>query len=141
MITTGKPILGFQDQYRWLSSFYPVMIEYNGVRYPSVENAYQAMKFPECERQYFETCSASEAKQKGKAVVLTVLSESEKIKIMSDLIRIKFQQPYFKDLLVSTGDTYIEETNHWGDTFWGVCRGAGQNRLGKILMGIRDELQ
>ena len=25
-------------------------------------------------------------------------------------------------------------------TFWGVCRGKGENRLGKLLMARRDEL-
>lgn len=29
----------------------------------------------------------------------------------------------------------------WNDTFWGVCRGNGQNRLGRILMEVRDGLR
>lgn len=32
------------------------------------------------------------------------------------------------------------EGNTWGDTFWGVCRGKGENNLGKILMRLRSEL-
>ena len=35
-------------------------------------------------------------------------------------------------------DKYIEETNHWGDVFWGVCDGVGESNLGKVLMGIRE---
>ena len=33
----------------------------------------------------------------------------------------------------------IEERNFWGDTFWGTCNGVGENRLGKMLMSIRDD--
>ena len=32
----------------------------------------------------------------------------------------------------------IVEENTWGDTFWGVCKGVGENHLGKLLMEIRD---
>jgi predicted NAD-dependent protein-ADP-ribosyltransferase YbiA (DUF1768 family) len=37
----------------------------------------------------------------------------------------------------------MEETNWWGDKFWGVHRtslseqGVGENNLGKLLMDIR----
>lgn len=31
--------------------------------------------------------------------------------------------------------------NHWHDTYWGVCDGAGENRLGKLLMQVRRELR
>lgn len=34
----------------------------------------------------------------------------------------------------------IVEENSWRDTYWGVCKGVGENHLGKILMKIRDEL-
>ena len=46
-----------------------------------------------------------------------------------------------KEMLLLTGDQEIIEENYWGDTFWGVCRGKGQNHLGKILMKVRDELR
>ena len=29
----------------------------------------------------------------------------------------------------------------WGDRFWGVCSGRGQNMLGRILMEIRKDLR
>lgn len=38
---------------------------------------------------------------------------------------------------MSTTDPIIE-VNNWGDTYWGVCNGIGDNHLGKILMKIRD---
>jgi predicted NAD-dependent protein-ADP-ribosyltransferase YbiA (DUF1768 family) len=34
---------------------------------------------------------------------------------------------------------YLEETNHWGDVFWGVDKDkGGKNNLGIILMHIRN---
>jgi predicted NAD-dependent protein-ADP-ribosyltransferase YbiA (DUF1768 family) len=31
--------------------------------------------------------------------------------------------------------------NYWNDKFWGICKGVGENHLGKILMQIRDEIK
>ena len=48
---------------------------------------------------------------------------------------------YLLHKLLTTGDAKIVEGNTWGDTFWGVCGGVGENHLGKVLMRIRAELQ
>jgi predicted NAD-dependent protein-ADP-ribosyltransferase YbiA (DUF1768 family) len=56
---------------------------------------------------------------------------------MHDLVMQKFSIPELSKMLLSTGNKYIEETNTWGDTYWGVCNGVGENNLGKILMSIR----
>ena len=44
-----------------------------------------------------------------------------------------------KEMLLETKGKYLEETNWWGDKFWGVCNNTGQNQLGQLLMAIRDE--
>lgn len=43
--------------------------------------------------------------------------------------------------LLATEDAELVEGNAWNDTFWGVCRGNGQNHLGRILMEVRDGLR
>ena len=43
-----------------------------------------------------------------------------------------------REMLLETGDKYIEETNYWKDTYWGVCDGIGENNLGKIIMATRE---
>ena len=43
-------------------------------------------------------------------------------------------------MLIQTGDSVLIEGNTWGDRVWGVCNGVGENRLGRILMKIRSEL-
>lgn len=46
--------------------------------------------------------------------------------------------PFLKDKLISIKEPIIEENNH-KDIVWGVYKGYGQNKLGKILQGLRDE--
>ena len=41
-ITRITRITRFHEEYRFLSNFYPVKVEYDGVQYPTVEHAYQA---------------------------------------------------------------------------------------------------
>ena len=44
------------------------------------------------------------------------------------------------EMLLATDDMEIIEGNVWGDTFWGVCDGKGENNLGKVLMEVRQHL-
>lgn len=52
----------------------------------------------------------------------------------------KFKQEPFKTLLMRTGESILIEGNTWGDTYFGVCNGVGENNLGKDLMSIRGRL-
>lgn len=45
-----------------------------------------------------------------------------------------------RDQLLATGGVELIEGNDWGDAFWGVCGGYGQNWLGVLLMLVRSEL-
>jgi ribA/ribD-fused uncharacterized protein len=65
-----------------------------------------------------------------------------KIDVMTDLVRQKFfNSMELGNMLLGTGRQKLVEGNDLGDVFWGVCDGIGQNNLGVILMGIRDELR
>jgi ribA/ribD-fused uncharacterized protein len=137
-----KEIKGFQGEYRWLSNFWPVDIEYQGNVYPSVGNAYQAAKFPKEERFPFVTCTAAVAKKLGsKKKNIDERWDGIKLFVMHELNSKKYEDPVLKEKLKATGDAYIEETNNWGDTYWGVCNGEGKNYLGQILMDIRNGLK
>ena len=48
------------------------------------------------------------------------------------------QHPELMDALLDTGNETLIEGNTWGDQIWGVAKGKGENRLGKILMLIRQ---
>ena len=43
--------------------------------------------------------------------------------------------------LLATGDAELIEGNTWGDRYWGIVNGAGENRLGTLLMDRRAELR
>lgn len=135
------PIEEFQGQYRWLSNFWPAPVELDGVTYPSVEHAYQASKtYPE-HRELFHTCTAGQAKRLGRQVEMRPEFQDKKVHIMDQLIKQKFAfGTELAECLLDTGNAYIMEGNHWGDTFWGVCHGKGQNFLGRLIMDQRDRL-
>jgi predicted NAD-dependent protein-ADP-ribosyltransferase YbiA (DUF1768 family) len=57
------------------------------------------------------------------------------------MVRLKFStHQELRERLLATGEAELIEGNTWNDTFWGVCKGEGQNWLGKILMEVRKEL-
>lgn len=59
---------------------------------------------------------------------------------MLHLLRLKFEIPAIAEDLLDTGDQRLVEGNVWGDRYWGVCDGVGENWLGELLMQVRDEL-
>lgn len=135
-------INGFDGEFRWLSNFWKCEVELDGMKFDSTENAYQAAKCENiAERIKFVNISPGQAKRLSRKIKVREDWNSVKLEIMEDLLRQKFQIKELADLLVATGDCHIEETNSWGDVFWGVCKGVGQNNLGKLLMRIRSELK
>ena len=136
-------IPGFFKEHRYLSNFEPVEIEYKGVKFPTTEHAYQAMKV---ENEHFWRYVASDpdpmlAKKIGGACILR--SDWEKIKdqIMYEVNVLKFQDLILRAKLIKTGGAELIEVNWWKDRHFGMCEGRGENVLGKILMRIRAEIQ
>lgn len=134
-------IEAFTGQWRFLSNFWPCKVEFEGLVYPSVEHAYQAAKTvdPVERAQVRNAGSASIAKRLGRRVTQRPDWAETRVEIMHNLVKQKFSDPALLQLLLSTGDAELVEGNEWGDTFWGVCRGQGQNQLGKLLMLVRRE--
>lgn len=84
----------------------------------------------------------SEAKAAGRKIDLRSDWEEVKSQIMYEIVQAKFNQnPDLKEKLLATGDEHLEEGNTWGDTTWGTVNGIGENRLARILMKVRKELQ
>lgn len=136
-------IKGFFKEYRWLSNFHLVPILYEGILYPSSEHAYQAAKTfaIDIRKEIAALSSPAKARKKGQEIRARPDWNSVKILVMTAVLRIKFNNPELKEMLLATGDTYLEETNWWKDTFWGVYDGIGENNLGKVLMKIREEIK
>lgn len=137
-------INGFFDEFRFLSNFWYSEIIADGVIYPTVEHAYQALKFTAPE----ERGLIAETRTPGKAKRISYKMKSfrtdwdeVRVDIMKILVRQKFiRHEELSTMLMLTHPHELEETNHWGDVFWGVCDGVGENQLGKILMDVREEL-
>lgn len=134
-------IYGFQGDYRFLSNFWPAQVEFDGWDYPTVEHAYQAAKCLEHESRISIRAAATPgvAKRMGRFIKIRHDWDEIKVPIMENLLRQKFSHKPLMDLLLLTEDKYIEETNTWNDTFWGVCNGTGKNVMGNLLMKIRGE--
>lgn len=133
----------FEDEYRFLSNFWMVPVEYDGEIWPSTEHAYQAAKTDVLEekKKIQLAVTANETKKLGRKVTIKENWDDIKLQIMRDIVTAKFKQhPDLAKILKETGDQELIEGNWWGDTYWGVCRGKGTNHLGKILMEIRAKL-
>lgn len=134
------PITRFRGTYFFLSNFYPCKVKIDGITYLSAEAAFQAQKTRNrADRMLFSTLSAVEARRYGKKVQLRCDWDEVKVQVMTDVVSKKFlQNPNLLEELIRTGNRPLIESNMWGDTFWGTCRGKGKNRLGKILMKVRS---
>ena len=81
------------------------------------------------------------AKKMGRSVSLRPDWEDIKDDIMLEGLYRKFADDELADWLLDTGDEELVEGNWWGDRYWGVCNGVGQNKLGKLLMKVRSEIK
>lgn len=146
-------INSFTGRWRFLSNFYPVTIEHQGIKYPSVEHYYVAMKikndqqidgkylsYVDCRELIAKMNDPAKVKQFGKVLKLRKDWDDVKLDVMLWGIREKFKNEELKELLLSTEGEELVESNWWGDKFWGVSKGEGENHLGKILMRVREEL-
>lgn len=142
----GNPIYFFSsnEQYFWLSNFSPHGFEEEGLYWPTVEHYFRALKF--YDRDYREKIRKAKSPRQAKA-----LGQTRKIKIRNDWEDIKedvmlnalrkiFQSPELCQMLFATGKRELIENSPY-DKYWGCVRdGCGKNRLGRLLMKVRDEL-
>ena len=137
----------FKDEYEVYSNFYPCIIIFEDIEYPTLEHAYQAAKtLDQNIRKKISMIPASQAgkaKRLGSKVKLRPNWELIKLTIMKNLLIQKFSKEPFKSLLLNTYDIMIIEGNYWHDNYWGDCYCSkcqdivGQNNLGKLIMKIR----
>lgn len=134
---TLQAIKGFSGPYRYLSNFW---VEPDGSH---VEGEFQAAKCAEAQdRKLFTGKTPAQCKAIGRKVLLTPDWEAIKVDVMLFYVTKKFKDHLsLQHQLHLTRTAYLEETNTWGDVYWGVCRGRGDNMLGHILMEVRLVVQ
>lgn len=130
----------FSGDFRFLSNFWPAVVVYNGITFPTIEHAYQAAKSDSRAVQltFLLDDTPFQAKRRGSRVKIRGDWVDAKVPIMRDLIHQKFSGEPLKSKLQSTRGMWLQEGNTWGDTFWGICDGMGLNTLGRLLMEERD---
>lgn len=140
-----KKIDSFKGDHHFLSNFYklPQPIEWEGLLYPTTEHAFQAAKTldPKEREKIRDATSPGAAKKLGRKVVLRPGWDDMRVMVMDSILWLKFSHPILRKWLLETGDAELIESNDWGDRFWGVCKGKGENQLGKSLMMIRDAIR
>jgi hypothetical protein len=146
--TKGERMIDrFAGEYSFLSNFYslpPFLSWDDGIQYPTVEHYFQAHKTldPEARAELAAAPTAARAKALGRGVALRLDWEGVKLVVMREALEYKFcQDSHLSKLLTQTGDALLCEGNYWGDRYWGVMNGKGQNWLGHLLMARRAELR
>jgi ribA/ribD-fused uncharacterized protein len=134
----------FRGNYRWLSNFTLVKINYKGVEYASTEHAFMSAKSKDPKWKEFCRIEPKPEIVKTESRKIKLISdwETKKVEVMKEVLELKFNQSPFKEQLIATGNEEIQEGNNWKDLFWGVdlITGQGKNILGKLIMEIRKEL-
>src|SRR3990167_3507034 len=139
----AQAIVRFTGIHRFLSNFYPSLVEMDSEIWPTVEHAYQACKTndPVVRGKILMTTKPGAAKHLGNRIQLRPDWEDIKLDVMRVLVGRKFEDHELARRLIATWEALLVEGNYWGDTFWGMCNGVGTNHLGVILMGIREQLR
>ena len=130
----------FRGEYAFLSNFY--WFELEGYGLTTVEHEFQARKTEDLlwASKIRGAESPATAKRLGRQAPMRPHWDELKDGVMLALVRMKFRTPELREKLLATGDAKLVEGNWWHDEYWGVDHrtGAGQNRLGKTLMGVRN---
>jgi len=131
----------FRDpDYEFLANYYECDVEFEGEIYKSLEHAFQAAKTTDTtERENIRYAeNARVAKRIGRSIQLRDGWDDMREDIMRELLFAKFRSSEMKQKLLSTVGQELFFSNTINDTFWGVCSGIGENRLGELLMEVRD---
>lgn len=131
-------------QYGFMSNFSRHQYKRNGHWYQTVEHDYQSQKFAgtAMEKKIREAKGPGAAKRLGQSPGIRKDWESVKENVMMECLRAKFKaHPAIAKELLETGDAELVEDSPT-DFYWGCGdNGKGKNRLGVLLMKLREEIR
>lgn len=137
-ISPRTPQCGF------LGNAYPCNLTYNGFDYKNAEHAYQASKCPPgVANDVRKAPTVVIAHQMASRVAPVSDWDDLKVQVMRDILAVKFGiGSRLAAMLYETYPARILNTNSWfGDLFWGLDDGMGENWLGLLLMERRNYLR
>jgi ribA/ribD-fused uncharacterized protein len=144
----------FEGKYRCYSNFSLDPVSYKGVMYRTSEHAFQCAKATTQLDHNWVMNQPTPGKAKkagsrrglgGQRIKIKPDWDAVKIDVMLEILRLKFQLPSLKTILLESRDDELVEGNTWHDNYWGDCfcnscqSIVGQNHLGKLLMQVREE--
>jgi hypothetical protein len=144
-----KRIINFylsSDEYGCFSNFSPHHIYLKDKIWRTSEHYFQAQKFAgtEFEEKVRLAPSPKEAANLGRNRNFPLRKDWEEIKdkVMLEALEAKFtQHKDLKEILLATGTALLVEHTH-RDFYWGDGGdGSGLNKLGKLLMQVRESLK
>lgn len=135
-----------KEAYGFFSNFAAYPIKLGGKVWPTTEHYFQAQKFYDSDYQekIRQEKSPTIAARLGRSRKVKIRPDWESVKegIMRDALVAKFTQyPELTKILLNTNSAIlIEHTTN--DSYWGDGGdGTGKNRLGHLLMSVREELR
>ncbi len=134
-------IPNFRGEFAFLSNLYMrEPFKYGHLVWPSAEHAFQAAK---CKTladvaQVHKLKTAVEARKFGIRLDTRSDWESVKDKTMFDVLWYKFYPGTEMSAKLKHTDPYTLINGMEEDNYWGTVEGLGLNKLGKVLMFIRD---
>jgi ribA/ribD-fused uncharacterized protein len=139
-----------EKPYGAFSNLYKRDITFEDEVFPTAEHAYQAGKAakPAVRKWLMAAPSPSLLAMAAHGLyVWDIRSDWAKIKFdrMKNILRAKYSQhDDLRELLLSTGKAKLIETataDNAVNRLWGEVNGKGQNKLGQLLMEVREELR
>lgn len=147
-----EPLLFYRvgDEFGEFSNFAAYPIRVDGKRWPTSEHYFQAQKFARAKdaSKHVEAIrtvrSPMVAARMGRDRKRPLRRDWESVKdqVMMKALRAKFEQHAdLRALLLSTGERELVE-HTVNDRYWADGGdGSGKNKLGRLLMQLRDELR
>lgn len=143
----NMPINFVETIFQYLSPFSAHTITYENETFATLEHAYQSLKFIEGpQRKEIKNAKspmqALRLSHKHRKDTTILTKQFDKDHVMETLMRLKLEQhPDIKDVLLATGERGLLKV-YPTDYYWGTGEdGTGNNKMGKIWMKIRSEIQ
>lgn len=143
--SSTEPINFLDTRFHDLAPFAALEVSLDGVCYKTAEHAYQALRVVEEARlKITETSSPLNAWREGQRCKQEglVLNDYDKDSLMERIFRAKLEQhPDLIIVLKTTGSRDLIKVAA-DDYYWGTgADGTGQNKMGKLWMKLRSELE
>mgnify|MGYP000858907501 FL=1 len=135
-------------EHNFLSNFHEHPVQSDIGTFKCSEGLYQYLKFDHLQdkslKEQFQQATGQEAFDLSRPLIKDGKANRnwDKVKVMKDVLRLKFSDKELKESLLATKSAYLVENGPTGhDPFWSDNgNGTGKNMLGHVLMEIRKEL-